>query len=365
MNPIVHSIAYSLADQDFRTTSSVGIWNFSMGLGGRLAAQSSPGAFTAMVNTAQNPTVRQWPKTQVSVHDGATKSRLGRLWWDQFGVYRAAARSRAEWLFLPKGFPSFLARCPVKLAVCCHDTMGEHYRRNHPRVLPRFHNAYFGRSLRSALRSAQIVFTVSQVTADQLAALAVEEGIAPGRIQVTGIGFERDAAITEPKDGSVVVLASKFPHKRTRQAVDFLDRWQKSIGFAPAVHWVGSFPEGVSLPPHGNWRAHRRLPETEFRGLMTRASVCVYFSEFEGFGMPPVEASLAGAASVHSRIPATVEVMGGCGFSFSNDDYESFRSAMNGAIVPSSGRAVGWAEELLEKHSWERVTERVVAALNA
>ena len=113
------------------------------------------------------------------------------------------------------------------------------------------------------------------------------------------------------------------------------------------------------------WRWHERLPETEHRQLIARARALVFFTEYEGFGMPPVEAALAGACPVFSAIPATREVMGGCGFSFENSDYESFRVAMNAALAVSREQVAAWAEELLTRHSWDRVLDRLVAGLQA
>jgi glycosyltransferase involved in cell wall biosynthesis len=363
--PSKRSIAYSLADQDFATTKSIGIWNLSMGLGARLAAASSEAGFTAMVSRDQVELVGTWPRAEVSVCAGVAKGKLWRLWWDQWGVYRAAARTSADWLFLPKGFPSSFARCPAHLALYVHDTIGEHYRNRYPPMGSRLENAYFSRSLRSALRFAQVIFTNSAFTADQLRILARNENIRHGKIVTAGIGFERNPAIGEPKDGSVLVLAGRFPHKLTAKAVDYMDRWQTESGFGGEVHWVGSFPADVVLPGHANWRRLSRLPDLEFSRLLARASVSVYFSEYEGFGMPPVEAALAGAAPVFSSIPATDEVMEGCGFPFENNDYPSFRSAMNDAIRSSGNKRFEWEKKLLALHDWERVVQRIQSGLEA
>ena len=159
------------------------------------------------------------------------------------------------------------------------------------------------------------------------------------------------------------VLASPFPHKRTRLAAEWLARWQQESGFVGAVDWVGGMPPGLELPVFSNWHRHERLPEEDYRRLLARAKALVFFTEYEGFGMPPVEAALAGACPVFSAIPATREVMGDCGFSFDNSKHESFRVAMDSALCVPREQVAAWADQLLARHNWDLVLDRFVAGL--
>ena len=90
----------------------------------------------------------------------------------------------------------------------------------------------------------------------------------------------------------------------------------------------------------------------------------VYFSDHEGFGMPPVEATLSGACPVYSLLPPTREAMADAGLPFSNTSFESFRDAMNRALKVSPEIISAWADELLARHQWSRVAERVMTALH-
>jgi glycosyltransferase involved in cell wall biosynthesis len=98
---------------------------------------------------------------------------------------------------------------------------------------------------------------------------------------------------------------------------------------------------------------------------MGQARVVLYFSDYEGFGRPPVEAVLAGAAPVYSSIPATREVMGHCGFPFDNSSYESFAAALRQALVTPPDQIHAWADQLLARHNWKAVANRVLTALNS
>jgi len=96
---------------------------------------------------------------------------------------------------------------------------------------------------------------------------------------------------------------------------------------------------------------------------VARSRALVYFSEYEGFGMPPIEAITRGTAPAYSRIAAMMETSAGCGFPFANDDYASFASALNGALACPAGQIGAWSKLLLDRHNWSAVAERVAAAL--
>ena len=359
------SLTVSLADQDFARTKSVGIFNLSLGLTRRLAEGGQFSRLTVLANAtlAGSPA---WPDgVKCERHEWAVRGRLARLWWDQWGVYSAARRTVNDWLLLPKGFASFLRRPPLKLAVYVHDAMHDFYQRDHPGAVAALEQTYFRRALRASLQHARVVFTNTEFTAQEVRRLATQAGLPPPRVMVAGIGFERPAPAPVAERRGIVVLASPFPHKRTALAAEWLARWHRESGFADEVNWVGGLPAGLTLPDCPNWHRRERLPETDYRRLLADARALVFFSEYEGFGMPPVEAALAGACPVFSAIPATREVMGDAGCAFANDDYESFRTAMNFAMKVPREQIASWAESLLARHNWDLVLDRFVAGLQA
>jgi glycosyltransferase involved in cell wall biosynthesis len=105
------------------------------------------------------------------------------------------------------------------------------------------------------------------------------------------------------------------------------------------------------------------LNAAEYSALIQTARVLVYFSEYEGFGMPPVEAILAGTCPVFSRLAATTEVMGPAGMPFLNHDFESFRRAMDQSLKIAPNAIEAWRDELLQRHNWGRVVAQLVNTL--
>ncbi len=363
--PKTFSLTYSLADQSFQQTKSLGILNVSLGLLHALARRAECSPMTVLANESLKDVLHLPDATRVVWHDIAVRGKLGRIWWDQAGVYSAARRARNEWLFLPKGFAPFLGRCPARLAVFIHDVMQDHYDRHHPAAVSVFEAAYFRAAFRASLRQAEVIFTPTEFTKREIARVAAEQRLPLPRLVCCGEGVTRSANMPAGERRDLLVLAGQFPHKLTRTAVDYLSRWQASTDFSEKTHWVGSLPVGLDLPALRGWQTHARLPESEFRKLVSSVRVVLFFSEYEGFGLPPVEAVLAGACPVYSELPATREVMDGRGFAFSNGDYESFAAALNRALSTPPEQVARWAGELLKRHNWSAVADRVITGIQA
>ncbi len=349
-------LTYSLADQHFQRTKSLGILNFSVQFLNHLAKRPELKRLTVLNNSTLTAGVHLPPNALQEIHDRAVSGRWGRIWWDQIGAYTAAKQTGNELLFLPKGFASFVRKSPVRLSGCLADVMPEYYQRHYPGAFSRIELRYFLLSMRAVLRQAEVLFTISDFSRDEIARVATERGWRRPRLRTMGIGFVRPRVRIQKED-RLIVLASSFPHKRTAMAIEYMAQWQQATGYAGSVHWVGRLPGGISLRPFSNWKHELRLAETEYRDLAARSKVLVFTSEYEGFGMPPVEAVLAGACPVYSAIPPTQEVMGQTGCSFSNGSYESFAAAMNQALQMPANALNEWAEQLLARHNWDRVVD--------
>jgi hypothetical protein len=360
-----NSLTYSLADQSFARTKSVGIWKVSVDLLQVLARQPECPRLTVLANSSLRDKLDLPAAIRTEFHEGAGSGGVGRIWWDQFGAYAAARRTGNAWLLLPKGFASFARRCPVRLAAFVHDVVQDHYDRHYPQAVPTLEAAYFRASFRASLRQAEIIFTPTEFTRGEIERVAREKGWPVPRLVCCGEGFNSPAPTSFGQRRDIFVNAHPFPQKLTHRAVEFMSRWHRENPFTESVHWVGLFPENLELPPLPGWQRRGRLPEAEFRTLMGRVRAVVYFSDYEGFGRPPVEAVLAGAAPVYSDIPATREVMSGCGCPFDNADYESFAAALRRALTTTPDQLQVWADQLLARHDWKNVAQRILTALAA
>ena len=117
------NLSYTLADQNFRTAVSTGIYGLSVGLANALSQCEDVAHLSLFVNRHNAHQVTPPKNGSLSVYDLPVNSKVGRLLWDTWSLYQAARREGNEWLFLPKGYASGCVRCPVKLAAYIHDLM--------------------------------------------------------------------------------------------------------------------------------------------------------------------------------------------------------------------------------------------------
>jgi hypothetical protein len=361
----MHRITYNVADQNAATTKSIGIYNFSVQLARQLAGSESVARLDILANPYIESDLTTGPRTRISQHSLPVRHRLGRMIWDQWALYSAAWALGNEWLFLPKGFASFIRRPRGRLAAFVHDTMGDYYQRHYAGFESPAEFLYFDQSLRATLRHAQVIFTNTRYTQSQIEDYARRRGLAPQRIVPIGYGFDAVTPKAAHKTESIVLFASQAPHKRTDLAVELLTNWLAAGTFSGVINCIGIFSDRIKKPDLPAFRWIGRVPPTEGKRLMREARAIVYTSEYEGFGMPPVEAVLEGTCPVYSDIPPLREVMGEAGCAFSNQVPHSFVAAMERALRISREELEGWRTALQARHNWPAVAARFIEALSS
>ncbi len=356
-------LVFSVADQNVATTKSIGIYNFSLSLLERLAVDPRVERLTVFTNETIPPLAAPAPNVRVEMRNYAVRSRTGRIFWDQRGVFQEALDTGQEWLFLPKGFGSFVARPGVRVAAYVHDIMGDFYRRNYPHFWSSLEFDYFARSLAATIQNAEIIFTNTEFTKSEIVGLARRLKLPVPKVIVAGYGFDRPEVKPMHKENRVLLFASNMPHKRTDIAIRFLDHWLAESRFDGTIDCIGIIPPEMEKPAGKAWNWIGRVPPAKGREMIRQSQVVVYVSEQEGFGMPPVEAALEGTCPVYSDLPPIREVMQEAGFPFSNDSKESFVEAMNQALRTSPVTLQDWSAALIARHNWDLVTGKIVEGL--
>jgi hypothetical protein len=358
-------LAYSIADQNVETTKSIGIYNFSVQLAQSLSECPQIREFTVFGNSTVLPYLRLAAQARVREFNSACRSKVGRIWWDQWGVYRAAQAMGHRWLFLPKGFCSFVARPRLQVAAFVHDIMGDFYRQHYPGFQSKPESFYFSHSLAATLRQSRVIFTNTEFSKGELAGWAQRTGLPAPKVIVAGYGFAAPEPGRTEKENRVLLFASEMPHKRTDLAIRFLTRWFRESQYDGVIDCIGILSPKKPRPEGRGWNWIGRVLPAQAREMMRRARVVIYVSEYEGFGMPAVEAVLEGSCPVFSDIPPLREAMGEAGCPFSNDSEESFLKAMDRALTTAPETVHAWSKWLLHRHHWPAVAKRIVQGLSA
>ncbi len=357
----IHSemkLLISLTDQSFAATKSVGIFNVSMGLVRGLMQCAQIKELHILGN---NECATAFTDAPVHVHlhemHRPVPKRFQRVWWDQIELSQVIRRIRPDWALLPKGFPPFFPRLgQTKLACYLHDVNWEYYESaKHSAIspFPKHELIYFRTLSKRALSKADLILTSTQFNRQRYLSYEPSANVA-----VVGIGFDApcSAPICAGKD--ILFYASPYPHKLTTLGIRRLSAWlnQQEAAQNIRIHLIGSLPPNTILPDN-RWIQHGRIPHEKLQQLMhTNCRLSVYFSDYEGFGMPPVESLRAGLPCIASNLPPIRENIPPQ-YLFDNDDEASFISKMNAAYSTTT------APVCPQYPNWQQVAERVVSAL--
>lgn len=325
-------VAIALTDQSFLRTKSMGIFNVSMGLARGLMKCPEITELHLLGNDECRAAFADCPP-HVHLHllDKPVPRRFSRVWWDQFGLSAYVRRLAPDWLILPKGVPPFFPMLgKTKLACYVHDVMWEYYEHlplsERKRTFPTHEFVYFKNLSIRALRVSDLVLTNSQFTAARLISYVPNACVC-----TIGIGQDGAAFVSKDKDARhIITYGSTYPHKRLDLTLSRIDAWlrQRPDGDSIRVHYVGSLPEKVNFPS-SHWVQHYRIPHEELWSLMRKeCRMGVYISDYEGYGMPPVECLRNGIPCIASDIPPIRENMPEQ-YLFPNDDEAAFIRVAN------------------------------------
>jgi glycosyltransferase involved in cell wall biosynthesis len=231
--------------------------------------------------------------------------------WEQGPLGRAVRAERPGVLFAPGYSAPLTARAPVVVAV--HDVSFL----AHPEWFA-WREAARRRLITGwSARRARRVLTISQFSRREIVR---HIGLPEERIQVVYPGVRPPAAPASegPREPLVLYVGSLFQRRhadvliqafaRVRAQVPAArleivgeNRTRPYVDFAALVGRLG-LDEAVALRSY--------VEEPALAGLYARASVFAFLSEYEGFGLTPLEALAAGVAPVVLDTPVAREVLG-------------------------------------------------------
>jgi glycosyltransferase involved in cell wall biosynthesis len=257
------------------------------------------------------------------------------------GAFRALVeRSRVDLLHVPS--PWAPARLSVPLVSTIHDVTPLLY----PRSLQPLLRMRYKRQLGRTLEEARRIITVSQIS---FSALSAYSRVDPAKVRVIHNGVSgRFRPQTDPEALLAVRHRYALPDRFVFWVGDF--RPEKNLHFLIQA-WTrlrDKLPEPLALvlagAQTGEYRTLRR--EVRRRGLeesvlfpgfirdddlptvYSAATVFVFPSLYEGFGLPPLEAMACGTPCVVSNSSSLPEVTGSAALLFNPTSLDSFEDCM-------------------------------------
>lgn len=232
---------------------------------------------------------------------------------------------------------------------------------------------FFDLPVRMALRSAQRVVTSSHCSRDDIVRVY---RVPVERIDVVyGAADERFRPVTPESTAAVraqyqlpemfaLCVTSNKPHKNVGTLVK---AWRLSvIGQREDAPWLilaGHRGHGALTFDHPRIRDLGPVAESDLPALYGSATLFIYPSRYEGFGLPPLEAMACGTPVICTRAGSLPEVAGDAALLVDPDDPYALAAAIDRAFADPSLRATLRAAglERAASFSWHRAAQETVA----
>ena len=297
--------------------------------------------------------------------------------WEQRTLPRAAAGDSLDVFFAPAYTAPLRLRCPLALTI--HD-------------LSYFaHPEWFGwregvrRRLltRLSARRAQVVLTDTQFSRDEI---RTHLGLPSSRIAVIPLGAGLPAVLTGARAESatsgravrerlVLFVGSVFNRRRVPDLIAAF----RVVALRLPDAKLEIIGENRTFPPQDldalarasgaadRIRIRSYVAEEDLADAFTRASAFAFLSEYEGFGLPPLEALAAGIPPVVLDTPVAREVCGAAARYVAPGDVDGTAAALVELLESASARSriLAEAQSVLSRYAWPSTAARTMEAIEA
>ena len=286
-------------------------------------------------------------------------------WWEQTHL-RRAVRANPPDVFFASAYTAPLA-LGVPLAVAIHDVSFA----AHPEWFRPREGARRRLLTRQAARSAEVIFTISEFSKREI----VERlGVPAERIRVTYPSVTPRGSTAAVREPLVLFVGSVFNRRRLPATIAAFaaataGRSDARLVIAGADR---SYPPldlpGLASESGAGARIEMKqyVSEDELTALYGRASVFVFLSEYEGFGLTPLEALSAGVPIVVLDTPIAREVYGDAAWLVPPDDDVRVAAAAIGRLLQDAAKReemLHHAANVLARYSWDAAAGATLAGI--
>jgi glycosyltransferase involved in cell wall biosynthesis len=364
--------------RDYR---NAGISRYIQGITSRLPGVPGDERFQLYTNQM----LRRWPgvegpRLRLSPSPFPTTSPVLRILWEQSMLPALALRDRLDLLHCPLNVQPIATACPVVLTI--HDLTFIRFPERFSPVKQR----YLSVLTRYSARRARRILADSAATRDDVVAAF---GIPADRIDVVYSACDPDFKPVDRADQAQVAELEAFrrAYNLPDKLILYLATLEPRKNVDRLVHAYArlvqrGFPHALVLAGGKGWGYEKIFQAIEEHGLRDRvilpgyvsrdeqprwynaADLFVYPSQYEGFGLPPLEAMACGLPVVTSNSSSLPEVVGSAGITVNVDDVEALADAMAAVLSDPSeaARLRDLGVQRAATFTWESAAAACVAA---
>jgi glycosyltransferase involved in cell wall biosynthesis len=222
-----------------------------------------------------------------------------------------------------------------------------------PRFFSRAELTYRRLAYRGAVRSSRLVIAISEHVKETI----VERlGVEPERVRVIHLGIDLEQLGPGDREREPFLLypANGWPHKnhaRLLEAFALLRRERPELRLVLTGSGLDRLPRAPGVEVRGH------VPREELVRLYQTASVLVFPSLYEGFGLPPIEAMACGCPVAAARAGALPETCGNAARYFDPAKPEEIADAVL-TVLSDPDDLVELGLERARRFTWDECAHR-------
>lgn len=212
--------------------------------------------------------------------------------------------------------------------------------------------AYYKLMTPLAIRSSLHIFTVSEFSKSEI--LRYYSWLEDSRITIAPCAVDTSVFTKgdKPREKFVLAVSSLDPRKNFKNLITALNNTSIPLRIAGNS---GRIFSDMHISPASNITQLGYVSEEELKNLYQRASVLVFPSLYEGFGIPPLEAMASGCPVIVSDIPVMHEVCGNAAVYCNPMDIANIQKSIKQVLSYSSEKRLEVVQigyQNISKYSW-------------
>jgi glycosyltransferase involved in cell wall biosynthesis len=286
--------------------------------------------------------------------------------WEQYLLPKLVRSANADVLFSPAYTCPLWCSAPVVLVI--HDVSFA----AHPEWFSRREGLRRRTLTRLGAHRARRVITESDFSKQEIVR---HLGIDASRIDVIYLGASALHNPTTPRQPVVLFVGSLFDRRHIPRLIEGFRRLATRMPHArleivgdnrtsPRID-IDELIAATGASDRVHWRSY--LPDTELALLYATACVFAFLSEYEGFGLTPLEAMAAGVPIVVLDTPIAREIYGPAAVYLERPAPDLIAGALERLLTHSEERArlIEAGRRQIERYSWRECAQRTLQVILA
>lgn len=295
------------------------------------------------------------------------------LWyaWFEWSLPILLKKYRPDVFFSPDGYTSLRAKVPTAMVV--HDLAYVHF----PEQVPKLTKKYYQHFIPRYLKNVDQLVTVSSFVKKDI--LSILPSIPPEKISVACNGVREGFRPLKEEEAQLVktqfsqgqdyffYIGAVHPRKNVHRLIQAFDVFKEKTRLPLKLLIGGRFAWQTGLVKSAYDSAlHKNdieflgyLPEEQLPKLMGAATALTYPSNFEGFGIPILEALYCEIPVITSNVSSMPEVAGPAGLLVNPQSIQEIADAMEQVILDKAKRQkmIGQGKQWRTRFSWDKAAE--------